>query len=74
MRLEKPCIIDEIKDMSILNTMVKINGKWYIAKPFSGYAPLYDFVTRIYHAWLVLTDKAMAVRFKEDDKGIEEEE
>ena len=34
---------------------------------------LYDFVTRTYHAWLVLTDKAMAVRFKEDDKGIEED-
>lgn len=38
-------------------------GGWYIAKPKEPHGPLWR---RVLHAWLVLTNRAMAVQFSRD--------
>ena len=54
----RPRLIDElIADKT--NVSEELNGKWYVAKSL----PLYGFegfCERLWHAWLVLTDRARA--------------
>jgi hypothetical protein len=63
-----PPLVDElVKDTNLLSTDTEINGQWYIAKPM----PYYHWkntIRKIYHAYLILRGKAMAVQFAEDRK------
>lgn len=38
-------------------------GSWFIAKPKGALGPLWK---RLYHAWLVLTNRAIAIQFTRD--------
>ena len=67
MKINPPPLIDEIlaqKD-HLMETHVEIGGRWYICKSL----PYYHWkqpIKRLYHAWLILRGKAMAIQFGED--------
>lgn len=54
-------LIDNLKEQ--FNTNKEIDGKWYVAKCFSNDSLLY----RLKDAWKILTNKAFAVHYKEDE-------
>ena len=60
--MRKPLLIDTALG-SLQSTQRNTHDGWYCAKDEDGLS----IVERLYHAWLVLTDKARAYRFKEDD-------
>jgi len=67
--MDQPVLIDELveKESIFCNTQVEINGRWWAAKPLPYYSRR-NTRMRIYHAWLVLTGKAMAWQYAEDRK------
>ena len=67
--MDQPLLIAAIveKESLFCNTQVEINGRWWVAKPLNYYG-LHNTGMRIYHAWLVLTGKAMAWQYAEDRK------
>ena len=67
MKINPPPLIDEIlaqKD-HLTETQVEIGGRWLVAKPLPYYHWKQPF-KRLYHAWLILRGKAMAIQFGED--------
>ncbi len=58
-----PILIDNLVYENKSNTVLSnINGKWYIAKPLNKKSIL----CRIYHAYLIVINKAFAVQFAKD--------
>lgn len=55
-------LIDDLKEQ--FNTNKEVEGKWYVAKCLGSYSLLY----RLKDAWKVLTKKAFAVHYKEDEE------
>ena len=62
-------IDDIVNDDNLKNDQIFIEGQgWYIAKPM---APSWSFKrlkSRLKNTWLVLTGRAIAVHFKEDER------
>lgn len=54
-------LIDDLKVEFTCNK--EINNKWYVAKPYGNYSLLY----RLKDAWKIITKKAIAVHYKEDE-------
>lgn len=69
--MREPTLIDEVLDRKAHfgSTQTEINGRWYIAKPLPYYG-WRNTAQRLYHAWLVLRGKAMAIQYAEDRKGL----
>lgn len=58
-----PVLIDDLVYENKSNTVLSnINGNWYIAKPLNKKFLL----CRIYHAYLIIRNKAFAVQFAKD--------
>ena len=67
MNLTPPPLIDELlsKAEHFKSNQCEIGGYWYCARSL----PYYSWrkaIRQIWHAWLVLTGKAMAFQFAED--------
>jgi len=70
----RPATVDElIGDVNRASKKIVINLQPYIARPRVAntglvlpYYALSNMRKRIYHAWLVLTSKALAVQYSED--------
>jgi len=60
--MKKPTLIDSALGL-LQSTQRNTHDGWYCAKDEADLST----IDRLYHAWLVLTDKARAYRFKEDD-------
>lgn len=59
----KPELIDELVSSARNPTsLTNINGKWYIAKSLNKK----HLLCRIYHAYLIMINKAFAVQFAND--------
>lgn len=59
-----PITYDSIKSAETVNLLEELRqGECYVSKPTGSFGPLW---LRIYHAWLVVTSRAMAVQFTED--------
>lgn len=52
---------------SFSNTSCEIGGKWWIAKPMLLRPGKHAIKTKLQWAWEILTGKAIAVHFKEDE-------
>lgn len=66
--MKKPILLDHLVWMHGTtgeHCATNINGAWYIAKPLS-YPAWWMIFERLYHAWLVLCDKAFAVQYADD--------
>lgn len=65
MKPSLPVTIDSLlaADRDGMKNEEVLPGRWYIAKPRGAHGPLWK---RAYHAWLVLTNRAMAVQFTSD--------
>lgn len=59
---ELPVVIDSVRRIEA-DVTEQFNGGWYIAKPAGAYGSV---SRRLYHAWLVLTNRAMAMQFMRD--------
>ena len=68
---EKGFIQDPNKDQTYAGIKDEDSGLvyWYIAKP-EKIRGILEKINRLKAAWLVLTDKAFAVHYKEDEKRI----
>ena len=66
---ENGCIPDPYKDQTYTGIKDEDSGLvyWYIAKP-EKIRGIFEKINRLKAAWLVLTDKAFAVHYKEDEK------
>jgi hypothetical protein len=62
--MNKPVLFDQIVN-SEYHCHTQVDGKWYIAREISFYS-CWTIFERIYHAWLVITNKAIAVQYAED--------
>lgn len=74
MRLKShlPITIDSIAvNKRRMDTEELFPGYYYITRPIKAYGPLW---IRVYHAWLVLTNRAMAIQFSKDHFGMAPEE
>lgn len=62
-----PYLFDDIYRLKpvICSTYEEINKKWYIAKPITLLS-LYEIYKRLYHCYLILTNKAFAVSYAKD--------
>lgn len=59
-----PVTIDSLRSKEFNNTVELYKDHWYIDK---GLNKIYNsFFKKLYHAWLILTNKAFAVQFTED--------
>jgi len=69
--MQQPPLIDEVLGRKALfdSSQTEINDRWYIAKPLPCYG-WRNTAMRLYHAWLVLRGKAMAIQYAEDRKGL----
>lgn len=54
-------LIDDLKEQFTCHQYIA--GKWYVAKPLGNKSLLY----RLKDAWKILTNKAIAVHYKEDE-------
>lgn len=64
--LDKPQLIDKIIGRyDLFDTKVLIDGKWYISSNLPNYG-WRNTINRIYHSYLILTGKAIAIQFAED--------
>ena len=64
MKRHLPITIDSVKLAHTRSEMEEVApGSWFIAKPKGPYGPLW---LRLYHAWLILTNRAIAVQFGQD--------
>jgi hypothetical protein len=64
--IRKPVLMDDlIQDQNC--KMRGPNGKWFVAKPVP-YGGISGLIQNIWHAYLVLTNKAIAVQYAEDLK------
>jgi hypothetical protein len=63
-------LIDKlVSDEQLKNNQYFIEGMgWYIAKPMSPSWSFKRLKSRLKNTWLVLTGRAIAVHFKEDEK------
>lgn len=58
-----PVLLDQLVYGDKSNqSLTNINGKWYIVKPLNKKSLL----CRIYHAYLIIRNKAFAVQFAKD--------
>ena len=57
-------LVDEL--LRLQENMTCINGKWYVAKPLPHYYNLRNTLLRVKSAWYVLTGRALAVQFAQD--------
>lgn len=59
-----PISYDSIKSVESGRLLEELRqGEFYVAKPTGSFGPLW---LRIYHAWLVITSRAIAVQFTAD--------
>jgi len=67
MKVKKnPALIDDIvRNHSNTGTSCCINGRWYIARPLPYYS-WKSVLTRFYHAWLVIRNKAHVYQYAQD--------
>jgi hypothetical protein len=59
-------LIDKLIEMS-KGTHTEIDGKWYVAKPLPFYSWRDTAKTRLVWAWKILTGRAIAVHYKQDE-------
>lgn len=65
-------LVDEL--LKFQGSTTCINGKWYVAKPLPHYYSLRNTLLRIKSAWYVLTGRALAVQFAQDQIKHKEQE
>lgn len=60
-----PFLIDTIVS-NYCDSKVLIDFRWYISKPYSSCLTSLPLLVRLYHAWLVIRNKAYVFQFKEN--------
>ena len=60
-------LIDNIYEVHHKDIQTVINGEWYMSKPLGPSLTLDRLWNRIVDAYRVLTNKSIAVHFKEDE-------
>lgn len=69
MKVPKPALLDDLVAGLDIDSYLRvgINGRWYVARP-TKLNSFKNFLTRAYHAWLVLVGRAHAFQYKEDQE------
>lgn len=59
-----PLTLDSVKAAAYTGGREELHpGVWFITKPSGAYGPLW---LRLYHAWLIISNRAMAIQFSRD--------
>jgi hypothetical protein len=60
-----PATLDSIRSQSSGDHIELLHGRYFFAKPHSAFRN--SILVKCYHAWLILTSRAFAVQYAEDN-------